>query len=201
MPAFARLSSNSGLVMPLCNHTAAGWAARMSSRCGGRSLGFLNTSKMSMLPAVVAHKATVSRVTTSHQRVASRAALTSPTPSSFITGLMACDAHKRRLTHVLAASFPLLTHLAHPAHACTPVGPECELHRGRTQALAQPLDQLTAGTVARKRLPGWPAVGQQTADRLAHCCMLLCVVSRATTSDDTVASHAAALQPLPCPLS
>lgn len=51
MPAWAKASSNTGLVIPLCSQTAAGWAARMSSRCGGRSEGFLNTSKMSICPA------------------------------------------------------------------------------------------------------------------------------------------------------
>ena len=41
MPSRASASSNSWLVMPDCSHTALGRAATMSSRCGGRSLGFL----------------------------------------------------------------------------------------------------------------------------------------------------------------
>jgi hypothetical protein len=111
----------------------------MSSRCGGRSEGFLNTSRMSMCP--------VCNSTQQRHACAARQA-----------GVCCC------WCGACAAA-----HLERPAPCDTQAGPGFLSLADRTQAPAPPPRLLTANTAARYRLAGLPAWQAQHRVKAAAC--------------------------------
>lgn len=150
IPALASASSNASLVMPDCSHTAAGFAASMSSRCGGKSEGFLNTSTMSMGPA--------QGVTAGACDVAVRMQIGADIcfhSTLCVTGGVLKHFTGRAQQRCNQAH----THLARPGPCDRPAGRGCGSRQDKRLALARPPRPLTAGTVARRMLAGRPVQG------------------------------------------
>lgn len=184
MPSLASASSNSGLVMPDCSHTAAGFAARMSSRWGGRSEGLRNTSRMSMRPATNSSRAqqtglalaTAVAILQPWSRLARHASSVTAEQSSasnaagLDSGCAACLS--QRCSLCATAQLCWRPHLARPAPGGTQAAPRCVLPQGRTRAPAPPQRLPTAGTVARRRLAGWPAERTDGQHSMCPCASL-----------------------------